>query len=124
MLLILLLAATALAILLLRRGDPIPSTNKATPWIITGLASLNLAGLLGLLWATATMLHYDGVMPLELSLCLVPAALLAIIVRYGFALARRGRITPAFGLLAIGAVPVMLAVGFLLWLESHPVDMR
>ena len=124
MLLILLFAGVALAILMARRGDPVPTADRAAPWIVTGFAAINIAGLLALLWAIATMLYYDGVMLVELSLCLVPAALLAVIVRAGFALARGGRIRPAIGLLALGAVPVMLIVGFLLWLESHPIDMR
>ncbi len=70
------------------------------------------------------MLIHDGVMIPEISGCVVLMAILAGFTAGGLALRRRGKTTAAIVLLAVGAVPVILAYGFLLYLTVNPIDWR
>jgi hypothetical protein len=88
------------------------------------LASINIAGVLGLAWFAARMLFYDGVMVVELAICAGLMAILAAITAGGFALKRRGMTRAAIVLLAVAAVPTIATFGFLLYLDSHPIDWR
>lgn len=92
--------------------------------IAIGLAALNLAGIAWLGWFMASTLIYDGVMVLELTLCVVATATLAGVTWAGWRLHRRGRSGAGITLLALGAMPVAAALGFLLYLEANPIDWR
>ena len=52
------------------------------------------------------------------------ALVVAAITAGGIALQRRGRAGAAIVLLALAAVPTIAAFGFLLYLDSHPIDWR
>jgi len=121
-LLILLGAAGVIFALLLklgagRRGD----TGNI---VIAALAAVNIAGVLGLGWAAAVMLFYDGVMIVELSICAGLMAVLAALTGSAFALGRRGRIGGAVALMAAGALPTIAVYGLLLYLDFNPIDWR
>jgi len=107
-----------------RQGRISPGTGKATEIIVAGLASINLAGVLGLGWFAAVMLFYDGVMVVELAICAGLIAALAMLTAGAFALKRRGKTRTAVALLAVAALPTIAVYGFLLYLGSHPIDMR
>lgn len=94
-----------------------------SPYLIV-LAAINVAGIAGLGWFAAHMLIYDGMMAIELSMCAGLMALLAAITAGGVALRRRGRGGATIVLLALAAVPTIAAFGFLLYLDSHPIDWR
>ncbi|NDH62392.1 MAG: hypothetical protein EBY18_12265 [Alphaproteobacteria bacterium] len=81
---------------------------------VAALAAINLAGIAALAWFAVHMLVHDGVMAIELSMCAGLMALLAAITAGGVALQR----------LALAAVPTIAAFGFLLYLDSHPIDWR
>ncbi len=91
---------------------------------VAALAAINLAGIAALAWFAVHMLVHDGVMAIELSMCAGVMALLAAITAGGVALQRRGRAGAAIVLLALAAVPTIAAFGFLLYLDSHPIDWR
>ena len=92
--------------------------------VAAALASMNIAGVLGLGWFVAEMLLDDGVMVVELSICAGLMAVLAAITAGGFALERRGKSGAAVALFAIAAVPTIAVLGFLLYLDGHPIDWR
>lgn len=107
-----------------RRGGISPDAGKAAEIVFAGLAAINIAGVLGFLWFAARMLVHDGVMVVELAICAVPIAVLTMITGGAFALKRRGKAKAAAALLVVGALPTIAAYGFLLYLDSHPIDMR
>ncbi|MBR0645144.1 hypothetical protein [Plastoroseomonas hellenica] len=107
-----------------RRGRIPPGTGKSTEIVVAGLTSVNIAGVLGLLWFAAAMLVYDGVMVVELVICAVLIAVLAMTTGGAFALKRHRKIKAAVALLAVAALPAIAVYGFLLYLDSHPIDMR
>lgn len=121
--------ALALAILLTlgvrRRRDHIDGgTAKVTKIIIAALASVNISGIFGLGWFAVTLLVYDGVMFMEHTICAVLITVLALITAGAFSLSQRGRIGAAVALLAVAALSVIAAYGFLIYLDIHPIDMR
>ncbi len=91
---------------------------------VAALASINGVGIAGLGWFVAQMLINDGVMVIELSMCAGLMAVLAAITAGGFVLERRGMTWAAIVLLAVAAVPTIAVFGFLLYLDSHPIDWR
>ena len=93
-------------------------------YIAAGLASVNIAGVLGLGWFVAGMFTYDGVMIFELSICAGLMVLLSAITAGGVALKRGGRTRTAIALLSVGAVPTLFIYGFLVYLEFNPIDWR
>ncbi|CAN7265573.1 hypothetical protein LJR090_001885 [Bosea sp. LjRoot90] len=99
-------------------------TGKATEILASGLASINIAGALGLGWLAARMLFYDGLMVVELAICAGLIAALAIVTGGAFALKRRGRTKAAIAVLTVAALPTIAVFGFLLYLDSNPIDMR
>lgn len=88
------------------------------------LASMNIAGVLGLGWFAIKTLRNDGVMVVELSICAGLMAVLAAITAGGFALERRGKSRGAVALLAVAALPTIAVFGFLLYLDANPIDWR
>ncbi|MCF8533000.1 MAG: hypothetical protein K9G48_08360 [Reyranella sp.] len=100
------------------------SRSKATGIAVAALASINIAGILGLGWFAVAMLISDGVMVVELAICAVPTVVLALTTGGAFALWRRGKTGAAIALLAVAALPTLAVVGFLLYLHSHPIDWR
>ena len=101
----------------------IPS-SRLTGIVVAALASINVAGMLGLGWFAVVMLIHDGVMVVELAICAVPMAVLALATAGAFALRRRGKTGAAVALLAVAALPTLAVFGFLLYLDSHPIDWR
>lgn len=106
------------------RGRPGPGTGKATEILSSGLASINVVGALGLVWFAARLLFYDGLMIVELAICAGLIAVLAMVTGGAFALKRRGKTNAAIAVLAVVALPTIAAFGFLLYLDSNPIDMR
>ena len=121
---LILFGAAVVAFVFLLKGRISPATNKAAEIVVAALASINIAGALGLGWFVVEMLIHDGVMVLEILSCVVLMALLAGFTAGGLALKRRGKTTAAIVLLAVGAVPVILTYGFLLYLTVNPIDWR
>lgn len=119
--LIILAVAIATFVLLLTFGG---RQSRAAEIVAAGMASINIAGVVGLGWFTAGILNYDGVMVIELSICAGLMALLLLITGGGFALKRRGRTAAALAVLAAGALPTLLVYGFLLYLDNNPIDWR
>ncbi|MDP1840218.1 MAG: hypothetical protein Q8N31_00920 [Reyranella sp.] len=93
-------------------------------FVVAALASINIAGVLGLAWFAAVMLFYDGVMVVELAICAVLISVLALITWGGLALRRRGHSGAAIALLAVTALPTLAVFGFLLYLDRNPIDWR
>ncbi len=121
-LLILLIAAVAAFVLLLRFGaDP---RRNATNIFIAGLAAVNSAGVIGLGWFVIEMLIHDGVMALEMLSCVVAMSLLAGTTAGALALERRGRKKTAIILSGVTALPAIFVYGFLVYLELNPIDWR
>lgn len=89
-----------------------------------GLAGLNLLGIVALAWFVGYLLYYDGVMQFELSLCAAAAAFLAATMGGGLYLERRGYPRAGIVVLAIGALPVLAATGFILYLQANPIDWK
>lgn len=98
--------------------------GKAASIVFTALVAINVVGMLGLAWAIAYMLYWDGVMVFELSLCAGLIAVLAAIVAGAWALRRRGWIVAAFVLLAVGAPPTLAVGGLFIYLEYNPIVWR
>lgn len=121
---LILFGAAVVAFAFLLRGRLSAATNKATEIVVAALASINIAGVIALGWFVVEMLTYDGVMIPEISGCVVLMALLAGFTAGGLALRRRGKTTAAIVLLAVGAVPMILTYGFLLYLTLNPIDWR
>jgi len=107
-----------------RRSSISPGSGQAIEIVVAGLASINIAGVLGLLWFAALMLYYDGIMAAEHVICAVLIAFLAIITGGAAALKRRNKTRSAVALLAVAALPTIAAYGFLLYLASNSIDMR
>ncbi len=99
----------------------IPS-GRSTEIVVVALASINIAGMLGLGWFAAVTLFYDGVMAVELAICAILMSVLGLITGGAFAFKRRGKARAAVALLAVAALPTMAVFGFLLYLDSHPID--
>lgn len=93
-------------------------------FVVAALASINIAGFLGLAWFAYKVVFHDGVMWVELAICAVPMAVLALTTWGGLALRRRGHSGAAVALLAVTALPTLAALGFLLYLDSNPIDWR
>ena len=121
-LLILLIAAVAAFVLLLKFG-PDPRRN-ATDIIVAGLVAVNIAGVLGLGWFVVEMLIHDGVMVLEMLICVVGMSLLAGTTVGALLLKRRGREKTAIVLSGVTALPAIFVYGFLVYLNANPIDWR
>ncbi len=98
--------------------------SKAMDMVIASLAAINISGLFGLGWFALVMLVYDGVMFVELSICATLFTVLALFTGGGVALARRHKKRTAIALLIAGAMPTLMAYGFWIYLEIHPIDWR
>jgi hypothetical protein len=121
-LLILLIAAVAAFVLLLKFGpDP---RRKATDIIVAGPVAVNIAGVLGLGWFVVEMLIHDGVMVLEMLICVVGMSLLAGTTVGALLLKRRGREKTAIVLSGVTALPAIFVYGFLVYLNANPIDWR
>lgn len=121
---LILFGAAVVAFAFLLKGRISPATNKAAEIVVAALASINIAGALGLGWFVVEMLIHDGVMVFEILSCVVLMAILAGFTAGGLALKRRDKTTAAIVLLAVGALPVILTYGFLLYLTFNPIDWR
>lgn len=108
-------------LLILRPAGELHDPAKMT---VAALSSVNIAGAFGLAWFATRMLRHDGVMPIELSITVGLALILAAITAYGRVLERRRRTTSALIVLLATAGPTLLAIGFLFYLDAHPIDMR
>ncbi len=115
------IGAAIFALLLVLGAD---ERRRRAGTTVAALASMNVAGILGLGWFVAGILIYDGVMVIELLMCAGLMAFLAAITAGGFALEHRGITRTAIALLAVAAVPTIVAFGFLLYLDGHPIDWR
>ena len=107
-----------------RRGQNYTDAGEATEIGIAGLLSVNIAGMLGLVWFVASILVYDGVMIVELGICAVLIAVLALTTGGALALKHRRKTTAAAALLSVAALPTIAVYAFLLYLGIHPIDMR
>jgi hypothetical protein len=121
-LLILLIAAVAAFVLLLKFG-PDPRRNT-TDIIVAGPVAVNIAGVLGLGWFVVEMLIHDGVMVLEMLICVVGMSLLAGTTVGALLLKRRGREKTAIVLSGVTALPAIFVYGFLVYLNANPIDWR
>lgn len=108
-------------LLVLRSPAELRNPAKMT---IAALSSVNIAGAFGLAWFATRMLRHDGVMPIELSITVGLALILAAITAYGMVLERCRRITSALIVLFATAGPTLIAIGFLFYLDANPIDMR
>ncbi|HEY4251497.1 MAG TPA: hypothetical protein VGM87_09865 [Roseomonas sp.] len=109
------------------RRDPVrPGSGQGTgiAVAVAGLTAINITGVLGLAWLVVVMLIHDGVMVVELGICAALIAGLAMITGVAFTLRRRGRIVAAVAVLTVAALPTIAAYGFLLYVDTHPVDLR
>ncbi len=93
-------------------------------FVVAALASINVTGFLGLGWFASKVVFHDGVMWVELAICAIPMAVLALTTIGGLALRRRGHSGTAIVLLAVAALPTLAAFGFLLYLDRNPIDWR
>ena len=107
-----------------RRGLTAPDTGKATQVVAALLASINIAGVVGLVWFAAGMLTHDGVMVIELSICAGLIAILVSLTACGVLLGRRGMSGGGPTVLAVGALPTLFVYGFLVYLDFNPIDWR
>lgn len=98
--------------------------GKATEIVFAGLASINISGMFGLGWFVAVLLIYDGVMFVELTICTIFMVVLALITAGAFLLRHRGKTNAAVALLAVAALPTIASYGFMIYLDTHPIDMR
>lgn len=98
--------------------------SKAVEIVIASLAAINISGLFGLGWIALVVLVYDGVMYVELWICATLFTVLALFTGGGVALAHRRKIRIAIALLIVAAVPTLIAYGFLIYLDTHPIDRR
>lgn len=108
-------------LLVLRRADERRNPAKLT---VAAFSSVNISGAFGLAWLATRMLRHDGAMPIELSITAGLALVLISITACGMALERQGKMTAALILLGIAAGPTLAAMGFLFYLDAHPIDMR
>jgi len=121
--LLVLLAAGVLAFVLLLRSKS-GGRRDTTNIILSGLAAVNIAGVLGLGWFVVEMLIHDGVMVLEISSCVVAMSLLAGTTAGALALERRSRRKTAVILSGVTALPAIFVYGFLVYLDVNPIDWR
>ena len=98
--------------------------SKTVDTVIASLAAINISGLFGLSWFVLIVLVYDGVMYVELWICATLFTVLALFTGGGVALAHRYKIRTAIALLIFSAVPTLLAYGFLIYLDTNPIDWR
>lgn len=101
-----------------------PHSSKAMASAVFGLSAVNIAGVIGLSWLAAGMLGTDVLMVFELGICAALIALLMAFTIGGLALRHRGKEVAAVALPAVVALPTLAVYGFLLYLDSHPIDMR
>lgn len=97
---------------------------KAIDIVIASLAAINISGLFGLGWIALAVLVHDGVMYVELLICATLFTVLALLTGGGITLAHRGKVRTALALLIVAAVPTLIAYGFLIYLDTHPIDWR
>ena len=121
--LLLVLAAGVTAFGLLLKLGP-GRRRHATDMFVAGLASVNIAGVLGLGWFLVEMLIHDDVMVLEILSCVVAMSLLAGTAAGALALKRRGKTTAAVALSGVTALPSIFVYGFLVYLDFNPIDWR
>lgn len=107
-----------------RRGLTAPDTGKAAQVVVALLASINIAGVVGLVWFAAGMLTHDGLMVIELSICAGLIAILVSLTACGVLLGRRGMSGGGLTLLAVGSLPTLFVYGFLVYLDFNPIDWR
>lgn len=101
-----------------------PAKRSPAQIAVAVLAAIDAAAIVGLVWFAAKMLGDESVMVVEVSVCAGLAAVLAGLIWGGMALHRRGRTGAAIAVLAVGAVPTLAVIGFLLYLEANPIDWR
>ena len=107
-----------------RQGLTAPNAGKVAQVVAALLASINIAGVVGLVWFAAGMLANDGVMVIELSICAGLIAILVSLTACGVLLGRRGLSGGGLTLLAVGALPTLFVYGFLVYLDFNPIDWR
>ncbi|WP_439613173.1 hypothetical protein [Reyranella sp.] len=107
-----------------RQGLTAPDAGKAAQVVAALLASINIAGVVGLVWFAAGMLTHDGVMVIELSICAGLIAILVSLTACGVLLGRRGMSGGGLTLLAIGSLPTLFVYAFLVYLDFNPIDWR
>lgn len=106
------------------QGPTASAAGKAAQVVPAVLASINIAGVVGLVWFAAGMLANDGVLVVELSICAGLMVALVSLTACGVLLGRRGLNGGALTLLTVAAVPTLFAYGFLLYLDLNPIDWR
>jgi len=107
-----------------RQGLTAPNAGKVAQVVAALLASINIAGVVGLVWFAAGMLTHDGVMVIELSICAGLIAILVSLTACGVLLARRGMSGGGLTLLAVGSLPTLFVYAFLVYLDFNPIDWR
>ena len=107
-----------------RQGLTAPNAGKAAQVVAALLASINIAGVVGLVWFAAGMLANDGVMVVELSICAGLIAILFSLTACGVLLGRRGMSGGGLTLLAVGSLPTLFVYAFLVYLDFNPIDWR
>jgi hypothetical protein len=105
-------------------GLTAPDAGKAAQVVAALLASINIAGVVGLVWFAAGMLTHDGVMVIELSICAGLIAILVSLTACGVLLGRRGMSGGGLTLLAVGSLPTLFVYAFLVYLDFNPIDWR
>lgn len=107
-----------------RQGLTAPNAGKVAQVVAALLASINIAGVVGLVWFAAGMLTHDGVMVIELSICAGLIAILVSLTACGVLLGRRGMSGGGLTLLAVGSLPTLFVYAFLVYLDFNPIDWR
>jgi hypothetical protein len=107
-----------------RQGLTAPNAGKVAQVVAALLASINIAGVVGLVWFAAGMLTHDGVMVIELSICAGLIAILVSLTACGVLLGRRGMCGGGLTLLAVGSLPTLFVYAFLVYLDFNPIDWR
>jgi hypothetical protein len=108
--------------LVVSRGRESPL--RALDLVLLALCWLSIAGVLGIGWLLVETLRYDGWMQPELEIGGGLMALLAALIAGAAALRRRGRPVSAVVTAALAGAPTAAVFGLLLYLNSHPIDMR
>lgn len=96
-------------------------SRKRSGVAMAALAAINAAGIAALAWLAATVVIHDRDMFEEQAICFGLIAALAIVTWGGYALARRGWVWAGLVLLALAALPVTAAYGFIFYLDAHPI---
>lgn len=106
------------------RGRGTLGGTKASEIALAVLASINVAGMLGLGWIAIGLLIYDGFMAVEHAILGCLMAALILLTSGAFLLGRRGKPAAALAVSAVASLPTVAVYAFLFYLDNHPIDWR